>query len=93
MKSGPGIAVLLGHSPKADDEDAPEDKGMSPEEHKKTMDDAADEMFDAIKSGNKDHFRMALEAYCDLHKEAPEPEPSEEDMGDEDDEDGPKGGL
>ena len=85
----PGIAVIMGlHKGKPED-DGPdsEEEPQSHEEHMKAMEDAADEMFDAVKSGNKEGFRAALDAYCDLH--GAKPEPSSDDLkGDDDEEDG-----
>lgn len=97
----PGLIIALGE-PKHGGEDAEDGDGaamnheedMSHEEHAKAKEDAADEMFDSLKHGNKEGFRKALGMYCELHNSPPEDEPSEEDMdghhddyGDEEDED------
>jgi hypothetical protein len=79
------LAIVVGdhHAPMGDDDHADEPE-MDHEEHASSMADAADEVFDAIKKGDKNAFRDALEAYCDLHQTKPD-EPSDADMGGEDD--------
>jgi hypothetical protein len=88
----PDLAIIMGrpkaHAPDDDEDDDKAAGDMSSTEHGAAMDDAADEVFDSIKKGDKDSFRKALEAFCTLHAEAPDAEPSKDDMGDEDDDDG-----
>jgi hypothetical protein len=85
-----GLVVALGLPPKHEREHDGEDDGdgdhedgkdgeMSHEEHAKAKEDAADEMFDSIKSNDKKSFRAALESYCGLHMNEPEDEGGDED--------------
>lgn len=78
--------VMAGsHDEKEPDKDGDEPDGLSHEDHKENLKGAAEQMFEALKSGNKEHFASALDAYMDLHETKPkEDEPSAEDLGDED---------
>ena len=89
MKDGKAsrLAVIMGMGPKHDDDGSDMHDGADGADgHEDGMMAAADEMFDALKAGNKERFRMALDSYCDLHGSKPkEDEPSKDDLEGEDD--------
>ena len=93
MKKAPSFAVVMGQSHgKDDDED--KDEGMSHEEHQGSLNDAAEEIFDALARHDKARFVEAFKAFAELQSEAPdEPskdddEPSEDEDEDEDEDEG-----
>ena len=82
------LAIVVGDHHAAHDDDAAPDSEpeIDPDKHAGDMADAADEIFDAIKKGNKDAFREALEAYCGLHATKPDEDEVNDNEGGEDDE-------
>ena len=83
MKKAPSFAVVMGQSHgKDDDED--KDEGMSHEEHQGSLNDAAEEIFDALARHDKAHFVEAFKAFAELQSEAPDDEPSKDEDEDED---------
>jgi hypothetical protein len=87
-KHSADLAIVVGDHHAAKDDDAAPDSEpeMDPEEHSSKMDDAADEIFDAMKKGDRNAFREALEAFCDLHATKPPEDEVNDNEGGEDDE-------
>jgi len=75
-----GIGLILGE-PKEDDDEPADDERMSSDDHEKAKQEAADEVFDCLKKGDRVGFAKALAAHHDLHAHGPKAE----DEGDEDD--------
>ena len=87
----PSLAVIMAghHDDGKDGYDDGKDGGLSFAEYKEQCDNCAEELFDALKSGDKAKFADALDTLLDLHENAPPPdEPSKGDMGGDEEEDG-----
>lgn len=88
MAKHPDLAIIMaGHKPAGGDDDE-HDEGMSAEEHEGAMQDASDEVFDALVKRDKSAFGKALAAFVDLHENAPEAGEDEDDDEDEDEDKG-----